>query len=94
MADPFSIARTVITVVVAALQSANILSEILTSIEEGPEEVSRICRDLHAFQLLVFSLETALEDGDIQLRIFQDNLLETLVANLKDPLLNCSLTME
>ena len=83
MADPLSIGGVAIAVVTAALQSANVLSEIIKSIKDGPKEISGIRRDLEAFQNLVFSLETALEDGGIQRRIIQDTTLEALVGNLK-----------
>lgn len=94
MADPLSIAGLAITVATAALQSAGILCEMIDSIKDAPKEISGLRRDLRAFQVIVYSLETALGDEEIQRRVLQNTTLETLVGNLKDPLLNCSITME
>ena len=94
MADPLSIAGVAIAVTTAALQTASILSEIVDSIEDAPKEISGIRRDLHAFRVIVSSLETTLEDEEVQRRVFQNPTLQVLVGNLKGPLSNCSAVME
>lgn len=93
MADPLSIIASVAAVSTAALQSAQILLQLIDGIKNAPEEIAAVSNDTHAFYDVVLSLETSLKDDDIVTVVREDTAMVAMVANIEKPLRNCTTTL-
>lgn len=72
----------------AAIESAKAVCEIVDTIKRAPEEITAISEDVHAFQDVVSSVDTARRDGTVQRVVAGDGKLSAVVENLKQPLQN------
>lgn len=88
--DPFSIVAGVLGIVSVAAQSSKSLCELIDTVRSAPSEVKNISRDTHAFYNILFSLESSLKDSKVTAAIADDESLITLLANLSEPLKNCT----
>ncbi|RYN21506.1 hypothetical protein AA0112_g10182 [Alternaria arborescens] len=65
--DPLSIAASIVGITMAALQSAQFLTNLIDSIAEAPATVAGISTDLLAIQATLQSLARALQEGSSQI---------------------------
>lgn len=94
MADPLSIIASVVAVSTAALESAQLLLQLIDGIKNAPEEITAISNDTHAFYDIVLSLESSLKDEDVVGVVRENTAMMAMVANIEKPLRNCSATLD
>lgn len=94
MSEPLSIIASVAAVSTAALQSAQVLLQLIDGIKNAPEEIDAISNDTHAFYDIVFSLETSLKDDEVVSVVRENIIMVAMVANIEKPLRNCSTTLD
>jgi Fungal N-terminal domain of STAND proteins len=73
MADPLSIAASVVGIATAALQSVQFLSKTIDNIKDGPDSIKSIRADLQAVEPVLHNLNTALQ-GDGTLIVLSDQI--------------------
>ena len=88
--DPLSILAGVLGVAAVTTESAKKQGALLDAIRTAPDEIKNINRDTRAFYSILFSLESSLRDAEVAAVIAKDEALTALVANLKEPLKNCT----
>lgn len=77
----------------AAIVSARTLRELVDTIRHAPEEIKVIDKDTHAFERIVSSVKTALQDTTVQHVVNGNAKLSEVVEGLEGPLKNCSMVL-
>lgn len=77
----------------AAIVSARTLCDLVDTIKHAPEEIKAIDKDARAFERVVSSVETALQDTTVQHVVIGDTKLSEVVEGLEGPLRNCSVVI-
>ena len=90
MADPLTIFATSLALLTTVVQSSNAFLEITGSVKSAPAEILSISQDVKAFQAVVLSLQTILEDGEIATQIAEDRVLLNVIQTMDSPLRSCS----
>ena len=94
MADPLSVIASVIAVGTFAAQSSKALYELVSIIINAPTEINAISDDVQGLHAILLSLQSHLQEEDIQIVIREDKVMLEMLTNLKDPLASCSNTLE
>ena len=94
MADPLSIFLSTLAIITAASQSVKGLFAIIKSIKGASSEILFISRDLQAFQSVIFSLRSILEDEDTAAIIAGDCVMLEATTNLDGPLESCQILLD
>ena len=87
--DSISILACVVETATTGVQSSKKLYELLDDVKNGPEEMYTISQHARALHAIMYSLEVALKDDDLQSLIEDDHELINAVENLQQPLRNC-----
>jgi len=93
MAEALGIIASVIAIGAHAVQSSQALLGFVRNVKEAPEQITAISQDTEAFGAIVSSLGSALREESVQEEIIRDPILFEIVTKLKDPLNNCSETL-
>jgi hypothetical protein len=67
MADPLSVAASVVGIATAALQSVQFLSKTIDNVKDVPDAIKSIRVDLQAVEPILRNLHTALQGDDTQI---------------------------
>ena len=82
MADPFSLIAGIMSIATVAVKSSRALLKLVDNIKEAFKETRAIARDVHAFQISVVSLRTALQEEHVQDAVSSDVALSEMIGSL------------
>ncbi|KAI9788922.1 MAG: hypothetical protein M1816_006487 [Peltula sp. TS41687] len=89
MAEPASLVIGVVALTVQAVQATKALLALGLDIRGAPGDIKAINKEVHDFYNVIFSLNLALKDQEVQAAISGNKILLETVASLNKPLNNC-----
>lgn len=89
MADPLSIISALVGIGAAAISTSKTLIELVDSIKKGPDQIAIISKDVHSFNSIVSSLQSALQDDNVKRVLQEDVALINMLGELEKPLSAC-----
>ena len=72
-----------------ALEASKVLLDLVNDIRKAPTEIRSVSKDIHAFYSIVFSLDIALRERDVQAVLQNDEAMVEMLGNLTVPLDSC-----
>jgi Fungal N-terminal domain of STAND proteins len=87
--EPLGVAASVVSIVVAALQSTKIFVQATKNIKGAGKEIQTVSRDVDAFGNVIISLIVLLEDPNVKTVIEHRPYIADVVNSLRDPIDGC-----
>ncbi|KAF7623810.1 hypothetical protein AFLA_007533 [Aspergillus flavus NRRL3357] len=97
MADPISVIGTVAAVLQLAQSACKAALELYNScsvVQNAPQEIISISRDVHAFYMTISNLESSPRSDEVATVVSRDVQIMTTLETLKIPIENCSKACE
>ncbi|GMG07531.1 unnamed protein product [Aspergillus oryzae var. brunneus] len=97
MADPISVIGTVAAVLQLAQSACKAGLELYNScsvVQNAPQEIISISRDVHAFYMTISNLESSPRSDEVATVVSRDVQIMTTLETLKIPIENCSKACE
>ena len=79
----------VLTIAEVSIKASSGLYELFKSIEDAPEEVMVLGRDVKSFEIIVRNLTVSLNSPDVKRVVEEDHELAEALDRLRDPMENC-----
>ncbi|KAK6436259.1 hypothetical protein LTR95_007548 [Oleoguttula sp. CCFEE 5521] len=90
MADPLSIAASVVGVATLFLQSSKVLTDFVQDVKGAPAELKAIASDANAFSAQVLAVKISLADTEIARLVDKTEVIRGLMANMRDAMQSCA----
>ncbi|KAL9032396.1 MAG: hypothetical protein Q9180_006524, partial [Flavoplaca navasiana] len=92
--EPVGAVASVLTIVTAAVQVTKTLHDVLVDIKDAPEDIARLCDDIHSISTLLSSLEDTLTHEPYRRALEEKSPIIRSLEQLKTPLKACTTIIE